>query len=595
MPSSAAMETGDHKVRLHYFNQPSILQQIGHRRLARFFQDFEQDLNDVPNALPFPPEPDPTWPDRLAATFARTGLLPEPILNALLLIEAAASTENAELLDSVIGRRLPCISLNRSCPLDCALELWFVCRDELPNFLTAVKSSEFEVQSSKSHPSPAPKPAESETEQNGNTDKNGRDAFHSVPDPSTFNLQPSTCNNSALLDDLAAIFPRFVILPKYAADALALWIVHTHAYKLRDVTVYIGIESPEKRCGKTTLLTVLAELAYNAIAASNISPPAFFRAIEDLSPTLLIDEADTFLTGNDALRGILNAGYKKKTAFVYRASNESPVQSSKFKVQGSKLSSPSDTSDSKLNTKNSKLDFPPDTRHPSLATFSTWCPKAIATIDRLPDTLADRCILIRMHRKARNEQCERFRNFGGEPFRQRCARFVEEHSTQIATATPELPSDLGDRAAEIWEPLFAIADLARGDWPQRARQAALHLSAAAQQSSPIASLLLDIYVGFVIASADRLLTRDLLQRLNALPDRPWMETLRGKPPTDRWLSQQLAPYGIKPRLLRRGDDVGRGYFLEDFTDTLRRYGSKAEFNALYPKPPDEPTVSGESV
>src|SRR4029077_15747650 len=98
-------------------------------------------------------------------------------------------------------------------------------------------------------------------------------------------------------------------------------------FQLRDITTYIGIESPEKRCGKTTLLSVLAELVNRPIVAANISSSAFFRVIEEMRPTLLIDECDTFIQGNDELRGILNAGYKYKTAFVVRVANEPRVTS----------------------------------------------------------------------------------------------------------------------------------------------------------------------------------------------------------------------------------------------------------------------------
>src|SRR5205085_1214171 len=77
------------------------------------------------------------------------------------------------------------------------------------------------------------------------------------------------------------------------------------------------------RCGKTTLLGVLSELVNRPVVAANISSPAFFRVIEETQPTLLIDEADTFLQGSDELRGILNAGYSKKTAFVWRVIAES--------------------------------------------------------------------------------------------------------------------------------------------------------------------------------------------------------------------------------------------------------------------------------
>ena len=134
----------------------------------------------------------------------------------------------------------------------------------------------------------------------------------------------SECSSAALLlNDLSSILRRFVILPPHAPEALALWILHTYGLDLRDTTAYLGIESPHKGCGKTTLLSVLHDLAYNAVSASNISPAALFRVIEQVRPTLLIDEADTFLPGNEQLRGILNAGYKKKTAYVLRATNES--------------------------------------------------------------------------------------------------------------------------------------------------------------------------------------------------------------------------------------------------------------------------------
>src|SRR5690349_19629567 len=116
-------------------------------------------------------------------------------------------------------------------------------------------------------------------------------------------------NGASLLNELESLLTRFVILPDFAAETLALWILHTYAFELRDVSTYLGVESPEKRCGKTTLLSILSRLANRPVAAANISPSAFFRVIEEMRPTLLIDEADTILRGNDELRGILNAGY----------------------------------------------------------------------------------------------------------------------------------------------------------------------------------------------------------------------------------------------------------------------------------------------
>src|SRR5258706_4245278 len=137
---------------------------------------------------------------------------------------------------------------------------------------------------------------------------------------------PEAVDGLVLLDTLRDMVKRFVIVPAWAVETLALWILHTYGYELRDVSTYLGIESPERQCGKTTLLTVLSELVNRPVVSSNVSPPALFRAIEELRPTLLIDEADTFLKGNDEFRGILNAGYTRKTAFVLRVANQA-VQS----------------------------------------------------------------------------------------------------------------------------------------------------------------------------------------------------------------------------------------------------------------------------
>src|SRR5437867_649734 len=153
-------------------------------------------------------------------------------------------------------------------------------------------------------------------------------ALHSsnLPSPQSADGEPwpDPVQGSALLDELAQLLRRFVVLPKWAAETLALWTLHTYAFELRDVSAYLGIESPEKRCGKTTLLAVLSKLVSRPVAAANISPPAFFRVIQENRPTLLIDEADTFLQGNDELRGILNAGYTRDTAFVMRVAPPDP-------------------------------------------------------------------------------------------------------------------------------------------------------------------------------------------------------------------------------------------------------------------------------
>jgi len=349
-----------------------------------------------------------------------------------------------------------------------------------------------------------------------------------------------------------------------------------YAFELRDVTAYLGIESPEKRCGKTTLLAVLSELANRSVVAANISPSAFFRVIEEARPTLLIDEADTFLHGNDELRGILNSGYSRKTAFVVRVASE--LRNEECRTPNADGSEPAQPFLGKHS--------PAASTGSRLARYSCWCPKVMASIGRLPDTLADRCIVIRMQRKRADEECERIKKLEASALRAQCVRFVTDNATEIAASQPAIPDELNDRAADIWEPMLALAELAGGNWPERARQAAISLSASAQDNNPIGSLLMDIWFLYTKAEVDRMFTRTLVDELNRFDNRPWAELVRvrtAKAPqgvTKQWLSQKLQPYGARPKTIRIGEHLAKGYMREDLDEAFRRYIPSSEVEAL---------------
>jgi hypothetical protein len=333
---------------------------------------------------------------------------------------------------------------------------------------------------------------------------------------------------------------------------LALWTVHTYAWQLREVTTYVGVSSPEKRCGKTTLLGVLSKLAHRPVAAANISPPALFRVIEESEPTLLIDEADTFLQGNEELRGILNAGYSRETAYVVRVANNYQVDESQdeeepkedpYDIEGLPASEVMECRDGTLRRiprKDGSTECrPTEPRTTRLARFSCWCPKVMAAIGRLPETLADRCILVRTQRKTAREECERLKVLEGSVLRRKCTRFVKDHEGEISVARPEVPKGLNDRAADIWEPLLALADLAGGEWPRLAREAAQGLHGAGTESNAMGVLLIHIWVLFDKSGAERMFSRDLVAGLNEYGLRPWAEGLKGEFVDEVWLAKQL--------------------------------------------------------
>src|SRR5207245_4462052 len=138
-------------------------------------------------------------------------------------------------------------------------------------------------------------------------------------------------------------------------------------------------------------------------------------------------------------------------------------------------------------------------------------------------------------------------------------------------ASPQMPDSLNDRATDIREPLLALADLAGGDWPSLARQAAVSLNVSAQESNPISSLLLCIFALFTINKTDRMFTRSLVEGLNSFADRPWAEMRHGKQIHDIWLSQQLRPYGIRSQSIWIGEISANGYLQEYFIDIFHPY------------------------
>ncbi len=146
-----------------------------------------------------------------------------------------------------------------------------------------------------------------------------------------------------LMAQVTMMLKRYVVMSEEALDAVALWLVRAHAHDLFDVNPRLALLSPEKACGKTTVLELLERLTPRSLMASNISPAAVFRIIEAEQPTLLMDEMDSFSDTHEELRGILNSGHRRAGAKVVKTVGDAH----------------------------------------EVKTFSTWCPMVAARIGRL--------------------------------------------------------------------------------------------------------------------------------------------------------------------------------------------------------------------
>lgn len=353
------------------------------------------------------------------------------------------------------------------------------------------------------------------------------------------------------LSQVEDFFRRYIAFPSAAhSPIIALWVAHSHALAAFDYTPYLHISSPEKQCGKSRVLDALSMLVPEPWLAVSPSEAVIYRKIAISNPTLLLDEVDTIFSGGkdeskEGLRALLNAGFNR-SATVPRCTG---------------------------------------TDH-EIVDFKVFCAKVIAGIGRLPDTVADRSVPIVLARKTRQEAVERFRNRdateAARDVRGALSAWVRSEGVLAAlrVARPSFPECLGDRQADICEPLFAIADAAGGDWPERGRQALVELLSAGRENAESVGvkLLAAIRRAFAETGANRLSTEQLLESLMRCEDGPWVEwwerdinsgNRRG--PASR-LARILQPYGIKSGSIRLPDgSTPKGYKADAFTEAWARY------------------------
>jgi putative DNA primase/helicase len=208
---------------------------------------------------------------------------------------------------------------------------------------------------------------------------------------------PEEVNPAEILADVTAVVRRFIVCDKEISVAVALWCAMTWFIEVVQVCPLAVITAPEKRCGKSQLLALLGRLVCRPITASNISPAALYRAIDAWKPTLLIDEVDACMKDNEELRGIINSGHTRDSAYVIRTVGDT---------------------------------FTP-------TKFSTWGPKALSGIGHVADTLMDRAIILELRRKLSHENVDRLRYAEPELFENLAAklsRFAIDYSEKVRQA-----------------------------------------------------------------------------------------------------------------------------------------------------------------
>lgn len=359
---------------------------------------------------------------------------------------------------------------------------------------------------------------------------------------------------AGILSEVDAFIRRFCALPSDAAHtAVTLWAAHTHMFESFHTTPRLAFLSPEPGSGKTRALEILELLVAQPMLVVSPSAASIFRTMGQQKVTLLFDEVDTVFgrrgkeDQNEELRALMNVGYRR----------------------GSKIP---------------RCVGP----HHEVRLFDVYASCAMAGLGDLPGTLMTRAIVVRMHRRSPSEHVEPFRlrlhETEGHVLRDRLAEWANVVGETAGEAWPELPALVVDRFAEVWEPLIAVADAAREEWPERARTACLSMLSGAQQAQSLGvRLLCDLR--FLFGEVDAMSTDDMLARLNGetpvardaegdavyFHDAPWAALHAGKPLDARGLARLLRPYGIRPVKIKSGGRPLQGYRRGSLWDAWQRY------------------------
>lgn len=364
-----------------------------------------------------------------------------------------------------------------------------------------------------------------------------------------------------VLQEVMDFIKNFVALSDDQAVACTLWAVHTHVIDASDYTPYLHVSSATKQCGKSRLVRdVLKNIVRNGRCTDNISPAALARLIGGANAnqdplTLIFDEADAQLGADkersEAIRGILNSGFERSGVYT------------RCVGQGTEM---------------------------DVVDFHTFGAKAISGIGSIADTVADRSIPIRLQRaKRRSVHKWRYRDHvkEAETLKTKLSAWAEKNIKALHHARPEMPEELSDRKQDICEPIVAIADLAGGPWPERARRAIVDLCAENQGAvqSLQEKLLADVKDVFESKKVTEMSSEELTKALVDKETSPWGEWRTGKGFTKWSLAKYLKPFGIAPGKIGTNRSRKNGYRLEQFQEAFEKYLQPVQLSLFDPNPP----------
>jgi len=590
---------GSGELVLKYFTEPAILEQIGPKRLALLLRDFADDLKACQFVLPSAEAPNGDYFVQLAATFAATERLPEPLRQALRTLENAASPANDARAWAIIRRRIPGVSVSRECALDRVLELWFAARDELSQLAPPKPEQPRMEEQSTAHRQPrsadGPRPRSGEILACPTADS----TIQRFSDSTTGSANDSTSADSDehTLLALAQLSPtQYDRARQGAAQRLGIRMetldsevsrrradVQARAVKLPLIEPWPesvdGAEVLHQVAARFSLQVVLPPGAAHAIALWDAHAHAFEAFLHTPRLNLSSPESECGKTTTlDLLatmtpRALRTENLTAPVLFRLVAQHRPTLLLDEVDT----YLTTSDELRGLLNAghKRGACAYRCEGEGNAVRAFNAFAPAVLSGIGELPETLHDRSIRIwllpaqhgqvKSHFDSRHHEIETV-------LCRKLARWTQDNFAALQTCDPPLPSGAYNRVADNWRPLFAIAHVAGGDWPRLAAEAYTHFTTGEDKAEALAGkLMADIRHILTQTRKDRISSTELVNELHKLPGGQWLSALgsgTGKGPIRRstfnWLGRQLGRFGIKARTIRNGAECTKGYLLADF-------------------------------
>lgn len=387
---------------------------------------------------------------------------------------------------------------------------------------------------------------------------------------------PEDVDLLSTIREVENIIRRIIVCDERYVTAAAYFIVATWFVDSVHYAPYAVITAPARRCGKSMMMDLMARLVRRPFVLSGKpSEATIFRTIDEFSPTLMLDEVDTYLKNSEELQGILNGGISRDMAYVPRCEK---TASGNFVTR----------------------------------TFKTFGFKIMSGIgaDRCGSALVDRAIVIRLSRKTSGDKREKARRIPKdqwEALRSKMMRLSLKHAEDVerlSASGVDLPESLGDRDCDKWEVLFIIADLCGKDEGRRVRNVACEIAGEEAEETWQTELLSDateiavkamispgglqldfgnnvgmLHVGITDGGkyGDCIMTATLHQALTLNPDGQWREFGRsGKPIPQHLMTKTIKEFGVISPKLKNGRGCtgfpvkGRG----SLTEANERYGRR---------------------